>query len=383
MSRLTDVTIAAIKPPETGQAVYKDAGSPLQLRVSAGGAKTFFTVVGNGRRHTIGRWGEVPLAKAREVARRIRAEKTLGRYASQSVPIERAKEEYLAKLTVRPNTRRSYAHYLALLKTTDTREITRLLDPMTPRVRNQALLTYKTFFKWCLRRDYLERSPVEKLEFAKVSPRTRLLTDEEIGRIWRACEQNSAVGESSFRPDRRTLPTSFCTIVKLLILTGQRRNEIASIQPSWIKNETITIPAIVTKNKREHLLPLATLAFETLRQFLSDSRTTRPEAPRFLFPARAKTSAPFNDWSRNKAALDRRLGGTVAPWTLHDIRRYYASTMARLGVKQEVTERLLNHRSGIISGIAAVYTLHDFMPEMRQAVERYEQHLRQPLDLNQ
>ena len=62
---------------------------------------------------------------------------------------------------VRPNTRRSYAHYLDLLKTTDTRAITHLLDAMTPRVRNQALLTYKTFFKWCLRRDYLERSPVE------------------------------------------------------------------------------------------------------------------------------------------------------------------------------------------------------------------------------
>ena len=159
MHRLTDVFINSIKLPSEGRAVYKDASSPLQLRVMAGGAKTFFTVVGNGKRHTIGRWGEVTLAKAREVARRVRAEKTLGRYAGQSVPLEEAKREYLARLAVRPNTRRSYEHYLTLLKTTETRDIGRTLDTMTPRVRNQALLTYKTFFKWCLRRGSLLRCP--------------------------------------------------------------------------------------------------------------------------------------------------------------------------------------------------------------------------------
>ena len=87
MHRLTDVTINAIKPPPTGQAIYKDAGSPLQLRVSAGGTKTFFTVIGNGKRRTIGRFGEVSLAQARDVARRVRAEKTLGRYASTSAAL--------------------------------------------------------------------------------------------------------------------------------------------------------------------------------------------------------------------------------------------------------------------------------------------------------
>jgi hypothetical protein len=85
MHRLTDVAINAIKPPETGQAIYKDAGSPLQLRVSPGGAKSFFTVIGNGRRHTIGRFSEVSLAQARDVARRVRAEKTLGRYSIASL----------------------------------------------------------------------------------------------------------------------------------------------------------------------------------------------------------------------------------------------------------------------------------------------------------
>jgi hypothetical protein len=108
MHRLTDVAINAITPPETGQAIYKDAGSPLQLRVSPGGAKTFFTVIGNGRRHTIGPFSEVSLAQARDVARRVRAEKTLGRYSSQSVPLDQARAEYLSQIVVRPNTRRYY-----------------------------------------------------------------------------------------------------------------------------------------------------------------------------------------------------------------------------------------------------------------------------------
>lgn len=346
MHRLTDVFINSIKPPPTGRAVYKDASSPLQLRVMAGGAKTFFTVVGNGRRHTIGRWGEVSLAQAREVARRVRAEKTLGRYASRSVPLKDAKEEYLSRLTVRPNTRRSYAHYLGLLNTTETRAIIRLLDTMTPRVRNQALLTYKTFFRWCLRRDYIERSPVEQLQLASVSPRSRLLTDEEIRLI---C---SALGYDNFG-----------TILRLLLCTGQRRNEIASLRDEYIKDGICTLPASVTKNKRQHSFPLSALALSLL-----------PEKRGFLFPGKSR-SGYFNSWSYGKRALDRRLGGTVAPWTIHDLRRYYASAMARFGVKQEVTERLLNHRSGIISGIAAVYTVHDFVPEMRQAVDLYQGHL--------
>ena len=107
----------------------------------------------------------------------------------------------------------------------------------------------------------------------------------------------------------------------------------------------------VTKNGREHTFPIGELAFSIIESSSAQHG--------LLFPARGKQS-PFAGWSKAKAALDRRLGEAVAPWTLHDIRRFYASTMARLGVKQEVTERLLNHRSGIISGIAAVYTLPEF-----------------------
>ena len=96
-------------------------------------------------------------------------------------------------------------------------------------------------------------------------------------------------------------------------------------------------------------------------------------------PCTREANCSFNGWSKSKGALDRRLGGAVRAMDAPRPSAIFASTMARLGVKQEVTERLLNHRSGIISGIAAVYTLHDFLPEMRQAVDSYDRHIQKLL----
>ena len=250
---------------------------------------------------------------------------------------------------------------------------------------NHALVAARIFFNWCIKRRYIEQNPTTGLSPNSTTPRTRVLSDHEVKCIWKACSDagkfdvsdqhqepvTPLASEHSNRLALPRLPRNFSTIVKLLILTGQRRNEIASLQSSWIKDETITFPASVTKNAREHTFPIGKLASSMIENS-SDKHG-------LIFPARGKQS-PFAGWSKAKAALDRRLGGTVENWTLHDIRRFYASTMARLGVRQEVTERLLNHRSGIISGIAAVYTLHDFMPEMRLAVDLYQNHLEQLFD---
>jgi integrase len=376
--RLTDISISAIRPPSSGQVVYRDAASPLQLRVSAGGSKTFYVVVGQGRRHTIGRFGEVTLAHARDVARRIKAEKTLGRYAQNSVPVERARAEYLGQILVRSNTRTYYERYLNKLtgKLTDlkTGDINRVLDALGTTSRNQALAAFRAFFKWCVRRNYLERSPVEKLTPTKTPPRTRLLTDDEIRSIWNACDdiETRALDDAGFSPnlDRTTRsPGAFSTIVKLLILTGQRRNEIASLRAVHIKDGVCTLPSALTKNKRDHAIPLGACAISIISSHASRAG--------LLFPARGSRETSFNGWSKSKTALDRRLGRAVEPWTLHDIRRYYSSTMARLGVRLEVTERLLNHVSGTQSGVAGIYNRHTYFPEMREAVDSYERHIQQ------
>jgi len=305
-------------------------------------------VVGQGRRHTIGRFGEVTLAHARDVARRIKAEKTLGRYAHNSLPVERALTEYLGQIVVRPNTRIYYERYLKKLagKLADIRtgDINRVLDALGTTSRNQALASYRAFFKWCIRRNYLEHSPVEKLTPLKTPPRSRLLVDDEIRSIWKACDhvEDRAPDPAFFPIGDRTnrLSGAFPAIVKLLILTGQRRNEIASLRVEFIKDGICTLPSGLTKNKRNHAFPVGACAADILS--LCASKTG------LLFPARGAQETPFNGWSKSKAALDRRLGDTVKPWTLHDLRRYFASSMAQHCSPAEIPQS--GHRAMLSKG---------------------------------
>src|SRR5262249_15238345 len=151
--------------PERGQITHNDDGSPLKIRVSQGGAKTFFVLLdGTGRRHTIGRFGEVTLAEAREAARRLRAEKTLGRIRPTSVKLQEAITDYWADIRVRPNTYAYYERNLARLCGSKVGDLTPtdihgILDQLGDSSRLQALRTYTAFFKWCLRRHYLDQSP--------------------------------------------------------------------------------------------------------------------------------------------------------------------------------------------------------------------------------
>jgi integrase len=164
-----------------------------------------------------------------------------------------------------------------------------------------------------------------------------------------------------------SLPAAFCAIVKLLILSGQRRGEISALRKKWLSDDTITLPNEITKNGREHTFPIGQLAASVL-----ESSTETSDAD-FLFPARGDSETCFNGWSKSKAALDSLSG--VTGWTLHDLRRTFASNLAALGVQLPVIEKLLNHVSGSFSGIVAVYQRHNFMPEMRDAIEKWEARL--------
>ncbi len=165
------------------------------------------------------------------------------------------------------------------------------------------------------------------------SARSRILTNEEIRNIWLAC------------PD-----DPFGRLVKLLSLCGQRLGETSKISADMIGSDTITLRAEITKNKRRHTFPF-------------------PDMARPLF-----YDLSYNGFGKAKARLDVESG--VTGWTLHDLRRTFASGLAALGVAIPVIERLLNHISGTFSGVAGVYQRYDFMPEMRDAVKRWEDHLR-------
>jgi integrase len=101
-----------------------------------------------------------------------------------------------------------------------------------------------------------------------------------------------------------------------------------------------------------------------------------------MFPARGlgpTNPKPFNGWNKRKGLLDKRVGDILPfpaePWTLHDLRRTYATNLQRLGVKLEVIEALLNHVSGTRAGIVGVYQRHAYEAEMREAVEKFEEWL--------
>jgi integrase len=182
----------------------------------------------------------------------------------------------------------------------------------------------------------------------KPNARERVLADGELARVWIACEQLGAYG----------------IVVKLLTLTGQRRGEIAAIRSNWINDDRVTLPSWLTKNGREHRFPVASLASRLLAGVIAT--TSSP----LLFPARGHDDQPMNGWGKGKANLDRLSG--ITDWTLHDLRRTFATGLAALGTPIHVTEKLLNHVSGTHAGIVGIYQRFEFWDEQVAAMQAWE-----------
>jgi integrase len=192
------------------------------------------------------------------------------------------------------------------------------------------------------------------MQTVKRTPRERVLSDRELATVYGAAE---------------TMGYPFGTIVQLCILTGQRRSEIAWLRRSHFTLGTLTVPAALAKNNREHMMPVGPRV-KGIVEAISHKGD-------LLFPA-LRGDKVFGGWSKQKITLDDKIsesGHTIAPWTLHDLRRTFATNLAALGVRLEVTERLLNHVSGSLGGIVAVYQKHNWMPEMREAVLKWEARL--------
>ncbi len=374
---LTDVALRALSPPAKGQTTIWDKDSPLGVRISQGGSKTFIIMTASGRRQTIGRFGVVALAKARAEAKKRLAEKTLGiERPAATIRFDEAVKLYLeqCKRKNRPNTVSSYRRLLGHLAFGPTQlkdiapiEIVRKLDKLSdrPTEHHHAVVAGRIFFNWCVRNHYIDLSPMQRLRAPKkATSRERTLTDPELRAIYKI----AAAGRDSFH-----------RIVVLLILTGQRKGEISRLQWDWMngQEQTVTLPGSITKNRRTHTFPLGELARKHIERIPRVSDT-------FLFPAardhvRGKPTTVFNGWGKPKKAFDlelRKKGHKVAPYTLHDLRRTFASGMARLGVQQVVVEKLLNHvTGGEQSPIAQVYNRYSFMDEMREAIATWEAHV--------
>jgi integrase len=154
-------------------------------------------------------------------------------------------------------------------------------------------------------------------------------------------------------------------IVELLALTGQRREEAARCIRDELdpQNRIWTLPNLRTKNAKPHIVHLSDQAIAVL------NRANGPG--NFVFSVTGER--PFQDFSEAKRQLDAKSG--VSGWRLHDLRRTCVSGMAALGVAPHVADKILNHQSGTISGVAAIYQRHQFLSERKEALDRWGAHV--------
>jgi integrase len=206
----------------------------------------------------------------------------------------------------------------------------------------------KAAYGWAVKRGTLAANPFVNLPVAPIAKRDRVLSDDELLAIWRATSE----------------PSSFNGIVRALILTGQRRDEVAGMGWAELADDlsTWTIPGSRAKNGVASIVPLATPVRDFLRAY--------PREGELVFSGRP---GAFNGWSRAKRDLDARSG--VKDWRLHDLRRTVATGLQRLGVRLEVTEAILNHVAGSRAGIVGLYQRHDYAPEKEAALAAWAAHL--------
>src|SRR5262249_53095025 len=220
-----------------------------------------------------------------------------------------------------------------------------------PIAANKTLKSLRTFLRWCVGRAVLDQSPAEGVPLpAKEVARDRVLDDQELAQVILIA---------------RKIGGPYGGIVELLALTGQRREEVAGLtwQELDLEQRAWTIPKSRTKNAKAHLVHLSEQSLAVL--------TSADQRGPLVFSLRGTKA--FQEFSRAKRSLDQLSG--VTGWQLHDLRRTCVSGMARLGVPPHVADKILNHQSGTISGVAAVYQRHEFLVERREAFERWGAHV--------
>jgi integrase len=379
--RLTKSAIDALPIPKS-DVVYWDAGCPgFGVKVTPKGRKVFivlYRAAGAGsklRKYTIGPYGRVTLHQARVAAQKVFAAKLEGRdpaaekrAARRRIVADRVEDLLETFIAQRLSQNRSGGEIARLLRREigktwagrsiheiSKRDVVEVVTPIeqrgAPVAANKALKSIKTFLGWCVGRAVLDQSPAEGVPLpSKEVARDRVLEDNELAHVILAA---------------RKLGGPYGGIVELLALTGQRREEVARLQREELDltRQVWTLPKTRTKNAKVHVVHLSEQSMAMLKR----AGERGPYVFSFL------GSKPFSDFSRAKRRLDQLSG--VTGWRLHDLRRTCVSGMARLGIAPHVADKILNHLSGTISGVAAVYQRHEFLAERREALERWGIHV--------
>jgi integrase len=367
---------------KTDHLVFDDAIPGFGIRLREGGSKTWifqYSVAHQQRRMVIGKATAIPADRARQIASELYAKVKLGHdpaadkaasKAAASLSFGSIAERFLARQKLRMRARSLTETARHILKNAkplhkmplaaiDRRSIAVLLgeiaDANGPVEANRTRASLSALYTWAMKEGFGENNPILNTNRQVEQSRDRVLTDAELSVIWNVLDGNQ-----------------YGDILKLLMFTGQRREEIAGLRWSEINFDKgiLELPSSRTKNRRPHQIPMSGAVTAILQA------QTKIENRDLVF---GYANGPFQGWGEAKEKLDARIAATagkpLAHWVLHDLRRTCATRMADLGVQPHIIEATLNHVSGHKGGIAGVYNRAVYSAEKAQALQLWATHI--------
>lgn len=398
--RLTDTVVKeAMCPAGRKDIMIFDAElRGFGVRITSAGGRSFFLqykLAGRGRRAVIGAFGELTTVQARKKAEALRgqvrdhkdpvadreAALAAQRAAEAQAKAEAAKAAYTVatlidqwrdhhlaersasyQLRVPREMKAALKKWLAISAASFAQEdAVHVLDTAKtdrgPIAANRLQAVCRACWGWAVKRGSLGANPWQATPRpARERSRERVLSDAELAVIWK-----TAVG----------MAHPWSGIVPLMILTGQRRQEVAGMARAELHLEGESpewrLPGERTKNGRAHTVPLVPAAVELVEN--------APGKGKLVFQKVQETAPTGFGKVAARLVKANTAAGHAEPWVLHDIRRTVATGLQRLGVRLEVTEAVLNHVSGSRSGIVGVYQRHGWEKEKRAALEAWAAHV--------
>jgi integrase len=408
MGSLTDLAVTKAAAGG-GRREIPDGESGLYLVVQPSGAKSWavrYRFDGVPRKVTVGSYPGVSLKAARATAKQLQGKIASGldpgsekktdkerakalaaaKKSAEKDRVELVVEQFIERYAKKQN--RSWEETARILRTEvagplrekkppppwngkalpaiTKRDVHELLDSVVDRgapiMANRVFAALRRMCGWAVERGILTTSPCDGLKApAPERSRDRILSEEEIRLAWKACDE---------------IGWPYGPVVKTLILTAQRREEVAGMR--WaevdLDAKTWTIPKERAKNNIEHVVALSDQALAILKDLprIKDGKKDSP----LVFSGNGKV--PVNGFSKSKEEIDAKIlkalreakedAEALPRWTLHDLRRTATSGMARLGIAPHVADAVLNHKSGAIKGVAAVYNRYRYEPEKAAAL---------------
>ncbi len=391
---LTALAVEKLRPGPERKEIPDGRISGLYFIIQPSGKRSWavrYKFGGKPCKLTLGQYPAIDLKRARELAGEAKNKVEEGRDPHAEKKATKAAPAVPANDLVEHTVKQFLQHYARRhLKAGTAKEVARLLDKEvaepwrgrrlseigkadihnlldgivergSPVTANRTLGWLRRLCGWAVERGLLSANPCAGVRPpAPETARDRILSDDELAAVWKATG---------------VLEQPYAAFVQMLILTGARRNEIAGML--WpevdIAAKLWKLPKERSKNSIEHVVPLSDLAVEILEAM-----------PRigsdFVFTFNGRNQ--ITGFSLIKERLGAALPPDTPPWTFHDLRRTFASGCARLGIAVHVVEAALNHRSGSIKGVAAVYNRYSYDVEKRQALAAWARHVAGLVDGN-